>query len=248
MAEKPEWWKTDFGPPHYEQMLHPIIKKNYGKWAYHEVVKPGVIKRVAESGDTIYVVRFGTPRLISIYTVRELCDIADKYCDGYLRWTSRHNVEFIVTDESKIDDLIKEVQERIKKAAIYFYMFLSGLYAYTLYAPSLWNKFATFVLFVSLAVALWQKTYDVLPFLLDSVSMPKPRLGVSDGLAAVLFFFVLQGIIFIICSGEGSLPVGARMLIAYSISGFLVTVVTLYIFYKVTSTLYHITSSIICII
>lgn len=105
--------KTDFGPPYYKDLLHPVIAKNYGKWKYHEVVKPGVIKRVAESGDVIYVVRFGTPRLLSIETVRELCDIADKYSDGYLRWTSRHNVEFFITDESKIDELINEVKERV---------------------------------------------------------------------------------------------------------------------------------------
>ncbi|MEM2060532.1 MAG: sulfite reductase, dissimilatory-type beta subunit, partial [Archaeoglobaceae archaeon] len=95
--------KTDFGPPKYELMLHPVIKKNYGKWKFHEVVKPGVIRRVAESGDEIYVVRFGTPRLLSIFTIRELCDIADKYSDGYLRWTSRNNVEFFVTDKNKVD-------------------------------------------------------------------------------------------------------------------------------------------------
>ncbi len=103
--------KTDFGPP--RPMLHPVIEKNYGKWKYHEVIRPGVIKRVAESGDVLYVIRFGTPRLISIYTVRELCDIADKYSDGYIRWTSRNNVELFTTDESKIDEIIKEVEERI---------------------------------------------------------------------------------------------------------------------------------------
>ena len=34
--------ETDIGPPHYEQFLPPIIKKNYGKWKYHEILKPGV--------------------------------------------------------------------------------------------------------------------------------------------------------------------------------------------------------------
>ena len=39
--------QTDIGPPHYEQFLHPIIKKNYGTWKYHESVKPGVMVHVA---------------------------------------------------------------------------------------------------------------------------------------------------------------------------------------------------------
>jgi sulfite reductase beta subunit len=30
MAEAPKR-KTDIGPPHYEQFLHPVIKENYGK-------------------------------------------------------------------------------------------------------------------------------------------------------------------------------------------------------------------------
>ncbi len=116
-AEK-EWEETVepkilFGPPHYEIMLHPVIKKNYGKWKYHEMVRPGVYKRVSETGDVLYVVRFGTPRLLSIYTVREICDIADKYSDGYLRWTSKYNVEFFLTDPEKIEPLIKEVEERL---------------------------------------------------------------------------------------------------------------------------------------
>ena len=101
--------KTDFGPP--KPMLPPVVEKNYGKWKYHEVVRCGVIKRVSETGDTVYVVRFGSPRLLSIYTVRDLCDIADKYADGYIRWTSRHNIEFILTDEKKIDPLVEEMKK-----------------------------------------------------------------------------------------------------------------------------------------
>jgi sulfite reductase beta subunit len=33
---------TDIGPPHYEQFFPPVIKENYGKWLYHEIVQPGV--------------------------------------------------------------------------------------------------------------------------------------------------------------------------------------------------------------
>ncbi len=32
---------TDIGPPNYEQFLPPIIKKNYGKWKYHEYPQSG---------------------------------------------------------------------------------------------------------------------------------------------------------------------------------------------------------------
>jgi len=102
---------TDIGPPHYEQFLPPVIKNNYGKWLYHEIPKPGVLLHVAESGDKLYSVRAATPRLMSVDSIRLFADLADKYCDGHLRWTSRNNVEFLLTDESKVDPLINELKE-----------------------------------------------------------------------------------------------------------------------------------------
>jgi sulfite reductase beta subunit len=56
-------------------------------------------------------VRAATPRLVSIQTVRLFADIADEFCDGYLRFTSRNNVEFLLTDESKIEPLSKEMNK-----------------------------------------------------------------------------------------------------------------------------------------
>ncbi len=103
--------KTDIGPPDYRQFLPPIIKANYGKWKYHEIPEPGVMVHVAESGDRLYTVRAGTPRLLSVKTIRAFADLADKYCGGYLRWTSRHNVEFLLTDEGNIAPLKKDLHE-----------------------------------------------------------------------------------------------------------------------------------------
>jgi len=102
---------TDIGPPHYEKYLPPVVKANYGKWKYHEILKPGVLMHVGESGDKLFSVRCASPRLLSIHTIRDFCDIADKYCDGHLRFTSRNNVEFLLTDESKIDSLIADLKK-----------------------------------------------------------------------------------------------------------------------------------------
>jgi len=102
---------TDIGPPHYEKHLPPIIKANYGKWLYHEYPRPGVMVHVGESGDKLYTVRAASPRLLSVDKIRDFCDIADKYCDGYLRFTSRNNVEFLLSDESKVDSVIEEVEK-----------------------------------------------------------------------------------------------------------------------------------------
>ena len=70
---------TDIGPPHFEKFLPPVIKDNYGKWKYHEIIEPGVLKHVAESGAEIYSVRIGSCRLITTDFARDLCDLADKF-------------------------------------------------------------------------------------------------------------------------------------------------------------------------
>ncbi len=110
MAEKPKRI-TDIGPPNYEQFLPPVIKKNYGKWKYHENIAPGIFCHVSETGDRVYTVRAGSPRLLSIQTIRMFADLADKYCGGYLRFTSRNNVEFMMETPDNIEALKKELHE-----------------------------------------------------------------------------------------------------------------------------------------
>ena len=61
---------------------------------------------MAESGDRLFTVRVGSSRLVSTDWIRDVCDIADQYCDGYVRFTSRHNLEFLVSDEAKVEPLI----------------------------------------------------------------------------------------------------------------------------------------------
>lgn len=99
----------DNGAPDHMKMLHPSMKKNYGKWKYHEKIRPGVLKYVAESGDAVYVVRAGSPRTLSVNRIRQICDIADKFCEGHVRFTTRNNLELIVTDEKDVDSLISEI-------------------------------------------------------------------------------------------------------------------------------------------
>ena len=100
---------TDIGPPSYDKYLHPVIQKNYGQWKFHENIAPGVYCHVAESGDRIYTVRAGSPRLLSVATLRMFADLADKYCGGYLRFTSRNNVEFLLDDRAQVEPLKQEL-------------------------------------------------------------------------------------------------------------------------------------------
>ncbi len=103
---------TDIGPRHFEEFYPEVIKKNKGKWLYHEILKPGVLVHVAESGDEVYTVRCGGARLMSVTHIREICEIADKHCNGHLRFTTRNNIEFMVDNKAKIDPLIKDLESR----------------------------------------------------------------------------------------------------------------------------------------
>ncbi len=96
---------TDIGPPKYDKFLPPIIKDNYGKWKYHEILEPGVLVHVSESGAKIYSVRGGSGRLVTTDFIKDVCGLADKFCDGFLRFTSRNNIEFLLTDQGKIAGL-----------------------------------------------------------------------------------------------------------------------------------------------
>jgi sulfite reductase beta subunit len=103
---------TDIGPPKYDAFFPPVIKENFGKWKYHEILEPGVLVHVSESGAEIYSVRVGSARLVSTDYIGEVCDIADKYCDGYLRWTTRNNIEFLVSDKAKLQPLLADLRSR----------------------------------------------------------------------------------------------------------------------------------------
>ena len=103
---------TDIGPRNYEEFYPPVIKNNKGKWLYHEILQPGVLVHVSETGDEVYTVRAGGVRLMSVTHIRELCEIADKHCNGYVRFTTRNNIEFMVDSKDKVQPLIDDLESR----------------------------------------------------------------------------------------------------------------------------------------
>ena len=103
---------SDIGPRKYDSFFPEVIAKNFGKWLYHEILEPGVLMHVAESGDKVYTVRCGGARTITTVHIREICEIADKYCGGCVRFTTRNNVEFMVTDEETLAALKADLASR----------------------------------------------------------------------------------------------------------------------------------------
>ncbi len=103
---------TDIGPRHFDEFYPPVIKANKGKWLYHDILEPGVLVHVAESGDEVYTVRAAGARLMSVTHIREICEIADKYCGGFVRWTTRNNIEFMTTTKESAYALKADMESR----------------------------------------------------------------------------------------------------------------------------------------
>src|SRR5690606_5481958 len=84
------------GVPDNKQFMHPTLMRNYGNWKCHDRPRPGVLHHVSHSGDQVWTVRAATERQMGVHTIRKLCDIADQYAEGHVRFTIRSNIEFMV--------------------------------------------------------------------------------------------------------------------------------------------------------
>ena len=93
------------------------------------------------------------------------------------------------------DPLDNEPVPKVGASYLCLYLMLAGLYAYGIYAPSLWQKGAQVVLCALVAVAIWMKVRERLPYLLDPSPTPPPRIGASDGLIVVFAFYSVQGLL-----------------------------------------------------
>ena len=114
--------------------------------------------------------------------------------------------------------LEQQPNQKVKPAYVYLYMALSGLYIYAIITPQPAQRLIFMVLSMLLAAALWQKARDQLGYLLDPDASPPPRVSTSDGLIAVMLFFIAQGVTAAVIIGSGPVT-GAAVLVAFSIGG-----------------------------
>lgn len=101
----------EVGVPDPFPYMHPLLKKNYGNWKWHDRPRPGVLHHVSHGGEEVWTVKAGTQRQMDVYTVRKLCDIADQFAEGHVRFTLRSNIEFILSSYSKVEPLINKLTQ-----------------------------------------------------------------------------------------------------------------------------------------
>ena len=99
------------GVPDPAPYMHPALRENYGQWAWHDRPRPGVLRHKSKNGTEVWTVKAGTQRQMDVYTIRKLCDIADAFSDGHVRFTTRSNIEFMTTDQSKVEPLVKRLED-----------------------------------------------------------------------------------------------------------------------------------------
>ena len=116
------------------------------------------------------------------------------------------------------DPLATEATAKVRPTYMYLYLLLSGLYLVALAAGSLVQQLVFVVLTGALAVALWQKAREALPYLLDPAASPPATVAAADGLIAAMLFFTLQTLALILLKSTSATPL-AQVAIAFGAAG-----------------------------
>jgi membrane protease YdiL (CAAX protease family) len=120
------------------------------------------------------------------------------------------------------DPLAVETRSRVRPTYMYLYVLLASFYTWSIYS-SVWSqKLVVVVLTASLALALWQKARDALPYLLDPAAAPPARVSTSDGLIAATAFFILQAVVILVVSRDPNKVGMPAMTVAFGLAGLLV--------------------------
>ncbi|WP_395405864.1 CPBP family intramembrane glutamic endopeptidase [Pseudoduganella sp. UC29_106] len=134
------------------------------------------------------------------------------------------------------DPLAEEASHRVRPTFAYAYFVLCSFYSFALYTETWYLKLAVIVLMTALALSLWQKACDALPYLLDVTASPPPRVSAADGMIATLLFFALQILVLFIMQSPGHPPGLAEISIAFAISGGITWLLARLIYWRTRAT------------
>jgi membrane protease YdiL (CAAX protease family) len=117
------------------------------------------------------------------------------------------------------DPLAVDARTKVRPTYLYLFTMLAGIYTYAILASEWWQRLVLITLSAMLAIALWQKARDELPYLLDPAASPPARVSTSDGIICAMMFFVFQGIVgFFMMDRQHHLS-GGGLIIAYASAG-----------------------------
>jgi len=99
------------------------------------------------------------------------------------------------------DPQATDPRKQISVASLYAYMLLAGIYVFSIYAPGSGTKLGIVLFSAMAAVAVWQRVEERMPYLLEPVAEPPPRLTLAHGLIASYVYFVILGIVRVAAGG-----------------------------------------------
>jgi ABC-2 type transport system permease protein len=129
------------------------------------------------------------------------------------------------------DPLAQEAQHKIRMSYFYLFITLAAFYGYAIHTDSMHQRLVSVSFTLLLAFALWQKARDHLPYLLDPTAAPPARVSTSDGLMAVMLFYVVQVIAGAVMGRDGKID-GSEVLIAFSIAGAVAFALTRLVYWR----------------
>ena len=134
------------------------------------------------------------------------------------------------------DPLAEEASQRVRPTFVYTYFVLTSFYTFALYTQEWHIKLAVIVLISALALSLWQKARDALPYMLDTAASPPPRVSAADGMMATLLFFAVQLIVLFILHDPGRQPAMSDIAIAFAVAGAITYALARLIYWRTRAT------------
>lgn len=114
------------------------------------------------------------------------------------------------------------VPRQPKARHVYLYFFFASTFFVGISSQDWSLRIAATTVFATLAYAIWQRACDRLPWLLDPIVERRDRIGVYDGAAAVLVFFLLQALLLLVLLGIGgglASAASTSLFLAFAIGG-----------------------------
>lgn len=114
-----------------------------------------------------------------------------------------------------------QANQKVRLTYLYLYMLLTGLYIAAIAAGNVAQQLVFIILTAALALALWQKARDAMPYLMDPDAAPPQQVSLADGLMAAMLFFVLQALLLLLMLYRPDAPDAGKIVAAFALAGML---------------------------
>jgi len=130
------------------------------------------------------------------------------------------------------DPLAQDMHARVRPTFAYAYLILLSLYTFALNSRIWHMRLTAIVLLAFLALALWQRARDSLPYLLDPSASPPPRVSAADGIMGAILLFLMRMLVSAALKMSGQASPLATYTLSFAIAGALVYVLARLLYWR----------------